>query len=41
MSKMLNFDFLENEKSFWGEIKNILPSFTSSVNINIYFLKRG
>ena len=25
------FDFLENEKSFWSEIKNIFPSLTSAV----------
>ena len=25
--KSLKFDFLENEKNFWSEIKNIFPSF--------------
>ena len=31
MSKILEFDFLENEKSFWSEIKNIFPNFLSAV----------
>ena len=26
----LKFDFPENKKSFWSEIKNIFPSLTSS-----------
>ena len=26
--KYLKFDIPENEKSFWGEIKSIFPSFT-------------
>ena len=30
-SKVLNFDFLENERSFWSEIKNIFPIFTSAL----------
>ena len=27
--KILKFDFIENEKSFWSEIKNTFPSLTS------------
>ena len=27
--KFLKFDFPENKKRFWSEIKNIFPSFTS------------
>ena len=30
MPEVLIFDFLENEKSFSSEIKNIFPSFTSA-----------
>ena len=29
ITENLKFDFLENEKRFWIEIKNIFPSFTS------------
>ena len=29
--KDLSFDFLENDKSFRSEIKNIFPSFTSAL----------
>ena len=29
-SKILKFDFLENEKSFWSEIKNV-SSLTSAL----------
>ena len=29
--KILKFDFLKNEKSFWSEIKNIFPSFTRAL----------
>ena len=28
---LLKFDFLENEKSFWSEVKNILPGLTSAL----------
>ena len=31
ISKILKFGFLENKKSFWSEIKNIFPSFTSTL----------
>ena len=30
ISKLLNFDFLENENNFLSEIKNIFPSFTKA-----------
>ena len=30
-SKILNFDFLENEKSLWRKTKNIFPSLTSTL----------
>ena len=30
ISKILNFDFLENDKSFWSKIKNIFSNFTSA-----------
>ena len=29
ISENLKFDYLKNEKSFWSEIKNIFPCFTS------------
>ena len=31
ISKLLKFDFLQNKKSFWSEIRNIFPSFTSGL----------
>ena len=31
MSKLLNFDFLENKKDFWSEMKNCFPSFTKAL----------
>ena len=31
ISKILNFDFLENEKSYQSEIKNIFPSFVKAL----------
>ena len=30
-SENLNFYYLENKKSFWSEIKNIFPSFASTL----------
>ena len=31
ISEKLKFDYLKNEKSFRGEIKNIFPCFTSAL----------
>ena len=31
LSKILKFDFLKNDKSFWSEIKNILLCLTSAL----------
>ena len=31
ISEILKFDFLENEKSFWSEIKNNCPSLKSAL----------
>ena len=31
ISKILKFDFLENKKSFWSEIKSISPNFTNAL----------
>ena len=31
ISKIVKYDFLENEKSFWKEMKDIFPSFTSAL----------
>ena len=31
ISKILKFDFLENKKNLWSEMKNIFPSLTSAL----------
>ena len=33
-TKILKFEYLKNNKSFWNEIKNIFPSFKSALTLD-------